>query len=207
MNLTQTNVTPADTEPANPAPLANAHSKIAVEFLHQRRKILFESLEPRLLLSADLDFAISENPTLRLVFVPRGGAALRAEVGDTQGLAWSLGLLAWVRFQQRRVAEAQALGAQDIAGYFRAGGQEAMPRCLLLIDEFQEFFTEDDRVAQNAALLLDSRAMPHLHQTRVGIRRLRSSRFARAPARPSVRIRSIWACSRTRPGSSSGFER
>jgi sulfur-oxidizing protein SoxY len=42
----------------------------------------------RLLLSADLDFAISENPTLRLVFVPRGGAALRAEVGDTQGLAW-----------------------------------------------------------------------------------------------------------------------
>jgi DNA segregation ATPase FtsK/SpoIIIE, S-DNA-T family len=26
---------------------------------------------------------------------------------------------------------------------------------LLIIDEFQEFFTEDDRVAQNAALLLD----------------------------------------------------
>ncbi|MDP4302763.1 quinoprotein dehydrogenase-associated SoxYZ-like carrier [Leptothrix discophora] len=42
----------------------------------------------RLLLSADLDFAISENPTLRLVFAPQGGAPLRAEVGDTQGLAW-----------------------------------------------------------------------------------------------------------------------
>ncbi|RFC44182.1 MAG: DNA segregation ATPase FtsK/SpoIIIE [Verrucomicrobia bacterium] len=46
-------------------------------------------------------------------------------------------------------------GAQDLAGYSRAGGREPMPRCLLLIDEFQEFFTEDDRVAQNAALLLD----------------------------------------------------
>ncbi len=42
----------------------------------------------RLLLAADLDFAISENPTLRLLFVPRGTAPLRAEVGDTQGLAW-----------------------------------------------------------------------------------------------------------------------
>ena len=47
------------------------------------------------------------------------------------------------------------IGAQDVAGYLRAGGSQAMPRCLLLIDEFQEFFTEDDRVAQNAALLLD----------------------------------------------------
>ena len=32
-----------------------------------------------------------------------------------------------------------------------------------------------DHWRTNAALLLDSRAMPHLHQTRVGIRRLRSS--------------------------------
>jgi len=56
---------------------------------------------------------------------------------------------------RRRGELFRQLGAQDIAGYFRAGGQEAMPRSLLLIDEFQEFFTEDDRVAQNAALLLD----------------------------------------------------
>ncbi|MGY0193725.1 quinoprotein dehydrogenase-associated SoxYZ-like carrier [Leptothrix sp. BB-4] len=42
----------------------------------------------RLLLSADLDFAISENPTLRLVFVPRGPGGLRAEVSDTQGHEW-----------------------------------------------------------------------------------------------------------------------
>ena len=47
------------------------------------------------------------------------------------------------------------LGAQDIAGYKRAGGKEPMPRVLLLIDEFQELFVEDDRVSQGAALLLD----------------------------------------------------
>ncbi len=47
------------------------------------------------------------------------------------------------------------LGVQDIPGYKRAGGTESVPRCLLLIDEFQEFFTEDDKIAQTASLLLD----------------------------------------------------
>ncbi|MEK7707698.1 MAG: FtsK/SpoIIIE domain-containing protein [Verrucomicrobiota bacterium] len=47
------------------------------------------------------------------------------------------------------------LGAQDIAGYKRAGGKEPIPRVLLLIDEFQELFVEDDRISQSAALLLD----------------------------------------------------
>jgi len=46
-------------------------------------------------------------------------------------------------------------GAQDVGGYKRSGGKEMMPRTLLLIDEFQEFFTEDDAVAQEASLLLD----------------------------------------------------
>lgn len=46
-------------------------------------------------------------------------------------------------------------GAQDLAGYRRLSGQDPMPRSLLLIDEFQEFFTEDDSVAQEASLLLD----------------------------------------------------
>lgn len=46
-------------------------------------------------------------------------------------------------------------GVQDLAGYKRAGGGEPMPRALLMIDEFQEFFVEDDAVAQGAALLLD----------------------------------------------------
>jgi hypothetical protein len=47
------------------------------------------------------------------------------------------------------------LGAQDVAGYKRAGGTEAIPRSLLIIDEFQEFFTEEDRISQSAAVLLD----------------------------------------------------
>jgi hypothetical protein len=47
------------------------------------------------------------------------------------------------------------LGVQDVAGYKRAGGTEPIPRTLLIIDEFQEFFVEDDRVSQGAAVLLD----------------------------------------------------
>ena len=46
------------------------------------------------------------------------------------------------------------LGAQDIAG-FRDKSDEPMPRILLIIDEFQEFFVDDDHVAQEANLLLD----------------------------------------------------
>ncbi len=46
------------------------------------------------------------------------------------------------------------LGAQDLAGYQRAGGGP-VPRTLLIIDEFQEFFTEEDHVSQGAAVLLD----------------------------------------------------
>ena len=46
------------------------------------------------------------------------------------------------------------VGAQDLAGYKRAAA-EPMPRVLLMIDEFQEFFTEEDRIAQGAAVLLD----------------------------------------------------
>jgi S-DNA-T family DNA segregation ATPase FtsK/SpoIIIE len=46
-------------------------------------------------------------------------------------------------------------GAQDLAGYKRTAEHEPLPRSLLLIDEFQEFFTEDDAVAQEASLLLD----------------------------------------------------
>jgi S-DNA-T family DNA segregation ATPase FtsK/SpoIIIE len=46
------------------------------------------------------------------------------------------------------------VGVQDINAY-RAATGETMPRVLLIIDEFQEFFTEDDKLAQDAALLLD----------------------------------------------------
>ncbi|HYV28107.1 MAG TPA: FtsK/SpoIIIE domain-containing protein [Candidatus Eisenbacteria bacterium] len=74
------------------------------------------------------------------------------------------------------------LGVQDLAGYQRAveeakcsrrreeadgsaqetstppphlGGYPPMPRSLLLIDEFQEFFVEDDQISQAANVLLD----------------------------------------------------
>jgi hypothetical protein len=56
---------------------------------------------------------------------------------------------------KRRGDMFRKLGVQDIAGYKRAGGTEPMPRSLLLIDEFQEFFVEDDTIAQTASLLFD----------------------------------------------------
>ena len=46
-------------------------------------------------------------------------------------------------------------GVQDVARYKKAGGTEAIPRTLLLVDEFQEFFVEDDKISQTASLLLD----------------------------------------------------
>jgi len=52
-------------------------------------------------------------------------------------------------------------GAQDVAAYRAAaaisGGRlpDLMPRIVLAVDEFQEFFVDDDRIAQDAALLLD----------------------------------------------------
>ena len=44
---------------------------------------------------------------------------------------------------------------QDVAGFRDAVPDEPLPRVLLIIDEFQEFFVEDDRVHQQASLLLD----------------------------------------------------
>jgi S-DNA-T family DNA segregation ATPase FtsK/SpoIIIE len=56
---------------------------------------------------------------------------------------------------KRRGELFRQLGVQDVAGYKRNGGTEPMPRALLMIDEFQEFFVEDDRISQAANLLLD----------------------------------------------------
>ncbi len=46
-------------------------------------------------------------------------------------------------------------GLQDLKGYRNAEPDARLPRILLVIDEFQELFTEDDRIAQDSALLLD----------------------------------------------------
>ncbi|HYO11535.1 MAG TPA: FtsK/SpoIIIE domain-containing protein [Tepidisphaeraceae bacterium] len=45
-------------------------------------------------------------------------------------------------------------GVQDVAAYRQQSGAK-MPRTLLIIDEFQEFFSEDDKLSQDAAVLLD----------------------------------------------------
>lgn len=49
----------------------------------------------------------------------------------------------------------RAAGVNDLAGYREARPNEVTPRVLLLVDEFQEFFTEDDKLAQEAAALMD----------------------------------------------------
>ena len=47
------------------------------------------------------------------------------------------------------------LAVQDLAGFRNTGHPEAMPRILLIIDEFQELFIEDDKLAQDSSLVLD----------------------------------------------------
>jgi hypothetical protein len=70
--------------------------------------------------------------------------------------AFGLSVLQRVDDELRRRGDLfRKVGAQDVAGFKRSGGTEPMPRVLLMIDEFQEFFTEEDRVSQNASVLLD----------------------------------------------------
>ena len=47
------------------------------------------------------------------------------------------------------------LAVQDVAGFRQTGHADPMPRILLIIDEFQEIFVEDDKLAQDASLILD----------------------------------------------------
>ncbi len=51
----------------------------------------------------------------------------------------------------------RAAQVQDLPAYRRTAGPQSppLPRVLLLVDEFQEFFIEEDRIAQNASVLLD----------------------------------------------------
>lgn len=46
-------------------------------------------------------------------------------------------------------------GVQDLAAYRKSPNAEKMPRTLLIVDEFQEFFSEDDKLSQDASLLID----------------------------------------------------
>ena len=48
------------------------------------------------------------------------------------------------------------IGAQDLRSYRDADqGRNPLPRILFIVDEFQEFFVEDDKIAQEVGLLLD----------------------------------------------------
>ncbi|MDG2424438.1 MAG: FtsK/SpoIIIE domain-containing protein [Phycisphaerales bacterium] len=55
---------------------------------------------------------------------------------------------------KRRGELFREFGVQDLAGY-RAASKQPLPRVLLVVDEFQELFIEDDMVTQEASLLLD----------------------------------------------------
>ena len=69
---------------------------------------------------------------------------------------FGLSVLQRVDDELRRRGEAfRKLGVQNIANYLQAGGEGPVPRTLLLIDEFQELFTEEDKISQDASVLLD----------------------------------------------------
>jgi DNA segregation ATPase FtsK/SpoIIIE, S-DNA-T family len=55
---------------------------------------------------------------------------------------------------ERRAVLFRPFKSQNLQMYREASGKK-MPRTLLIIDEFQEFFTEDDKLAQDASLLLE----------------------------------------------------
>src|SRR5262249_44540357 len=59
------------------------------------------------------------------------------------------------REMRERADRFRDAGVQDLQGYRNARGAPPPPRALLIVDEFQEFFVEEDKVAQEAALLLD----------------------------------------------------
>ena len=56
---------------------------------------------------------------------------------------------------RRRGELYRSANVQNLTDWRALKRPERMPRCLLVIDEFQELFIEDDKVAQDASLLLD----------------------------------------------------
>jgi len=56
---------------------------------------------------------------------------------------------------KRRGDRFRDCGVQDLKGFRDAHPEVHLPRIMLIIDEFQEFFVKDDKIAQDASLLLD----------------------------------------------------
>ncbi|MEM1026795.1 MAG: FtsK/SpoIIIE domain-containing protein [Planctomycetota bacterium] len=59
------------------------------------------------------------------------------------------------RLMDERGERFRDAGVQLLAQYRKARPDEPMPRVLLVVDEFQELFSRDDQLSQDAALLLD----------------------------------------------------
>ncbi|MDA0831904.1 MAG: FtsK/SpoIIIE domain-containing protein [Planctomycetota bacterium] len=59
------------------------------------------------------------------------------------------------RLLQERGEKFRQAGVQDLASYRQAHPEVKLPRVMLIVDEFQEFFVEDDRYSQAASLFLD----------------------------------------------------
>ncbi len=55
---------------------------------------------------------------------------------------------------QRRGEKFRSVGVQELSEYRKASG-ETLPRIMLVVDEFQELFVRDDRLAGDCAMLLD----------------------------------------------------
>jgi energy-coupling factor transporter ATP-binding protein EcfA2 len=56
---------------------------------------------------------------------------------------------------KRRAEMFREAGVQDVKSFREARPKEPLPRILLIVDEFQEFFVEDDKISQDCSQLLD----------------------------------------------------
>jgi S-DNA-T family DNA segregation ATPase FtsK/SpoIIIE len=88
-------------------------------------------------------YAVHELPHARVIAI---------ESEREFGLSVLQRLDAELRMRGERFRDARA---QDVNAFRQAEPDARMPRVLLIVDEFQEFFTEDDRISQEAAQLLD----------------------------------------------------
>src|SRR5262249_16190711 len=88
-------------------------------------------------------YAVHELPHARVVAI---------ESEREFGLSVLQRLDAELKLRGERFREARS---QDLNAYRQARPDERIPRILLIVDEFQEFFVEDDRMSQEAAQLLD----------------------------------------------------
>ncbi len=59
------------------------------------------------------------------------------------------------RVMQKRGEMFRNAGVQDVASWVRRNPDRPMPRILVVVDEFQELFVEDDKLAQQASMFLD----------------------------------------------------